>query len=486
MSSPAPGTALTAFDPKQLALLDEVASQCEIAVREAGNNISGALAVAENMQKLRQLVTPQMLHSLAALQNTSLGFRTDRAKAKSGPKEYSPEELRDPFIEATVRGFRAVGNEFNVIAGNFYGAKAGFERKVRTFPGLSNFAAFYDVEETAGGFARVQCVATWVLDGQHDEFTRRKESIKGKPFDNRIRVRVNEGMGYDALLGKAQRKFFAAVWDHLINADTATPEGDPDDIIVDPEAGKSVRRSQLFDDKPVEDPDGPKESAQDDLVDGYRNKLAAIAAKSDVSGIAREAGKDTTLNPRGRAAVMALCSEAMKLWPNRIAAPASETARDLSGNEGAEVANRVAEKELAGAGGDSTVDVDLDQAVMEYREEAARLETAEQCDDLEGHAKSNRALIDAHPAMTEVLKIIAARRGWIVGSQGQQGNGSGPATSLEPLEWTTRQAARCATFGDWKKLEGQIAGTGWPEETKSAARKIVADAKAARKGSSGK
>jgi len=368
------GTALTAFDSKQLAVLDEVASQCDIALREAGNNVSGALAVAENMQRLRQLITPKMLESLAALQGTALGFRTDRRNAKSGPKEYSADELRDPFIEATVRGFRAIGNEFNIIAGNFYGAKAGFERKVRTFPGLSEFNAFYDVEETAGGFARVQCAATWVLNGRPDQFTRRKESIAGKPFDNRIRVRVNDGMGYDALIGKAQRKFFAAVYDYLINADAATPEGDPDDTIVDPEAGHAMRRAKLFDDKPAPEADSPKEDDQDDLIESYRTRLSAIGARTEVSNVARDAAKDSGLSANGRKSVMDLCAQAHRVWPQKIATSSIAT-KQARPEEAASAPEATTEQRIAEEVENCRVFLEDNTSVIECKAKAEQIES---------------------------------------------------------------------------------------------------------------
>jgi hypothetical protein len=314
---------LVKFDQAQLATLNKVASECSLAIREAGNNISGALAVAEAMHQLRQLITPQMLTAVAALQNTAIGYMTDRGsnKGKDGQAlTYSPDELRDPFIEATVRGFRAVGNEFNIISGRFYGAKAGFERKVRTFPGLSDFSAIYDVEEIANGTAKVQCIATWTMHGEPDGFERRKGKIKGQTFDNRIAVRVNAGMGHDAVVGKAQRKFYAAIYDYLIGAETATPEGDVDEPPVVQDGGKRVNRSSLFDEASGKEERGPDESGQAALVAGYRAKLATISAKSDVSTVAREAGKDGALTASGRGQVMALCSEATKVWPQRIAA----------------------------------------------------------------------------------------------------------------------------------------------------------------------
>ena len=311
--------ALVKFEPQQLAALDEVAQECSLAVHEAGNNISGALAVAERMQQLRTLITPPMLSAVSALQNTAVGFMTDRGSSKGRdglPQTYSPDELRDPFIEATVRGFRAVGNEFNIISGRFYGAKAGFERKVKTYPGLSDFTAMYDVEENTNGTAKVQCIATWLMSGQPDSFERRKGKIKGQNFDNRIAVRVNSGMGHDAVIGKAQRKFYAAIYDYLIGAVVATPEGEADDIPI-----RSTRaKASIFDAATESGGDAVADdnAPQPERIVTYRRRLAAIAQKTDVGGIAREAGQDKELTKASRAEIMHLCTEATKLWPSKV------------------------------------------------------------------------------------------------------------------------------------------------------------------------
>ena len=315
-----PTNALVKFDSQELSVLDEVAEECSLAVHEAGNNISGALAVAERMQQLRSLITPQMLNAVSALQNTAIGFMTDRG---STGKTYSAEELRDPFIEATVRGFRAVGNEFNIISGRFYGAKAGFERKVKTFSGLTDFSAMYDIEENANGTAKVQCIATWLMNGEPDSFERRKGKVKGQVFDNRIAVRVNSGMGHDAVIGKAQRKFYAAIYDYLIGAVVATPEGEMDDAPLP--TSRRIAKSSIFDAASESNGNGnghgdePDENApQPAEITNYRRKLAGIGQKTEIGGIAREAGQDKLLTKASRATIMQLCSEATKIWPNKI------------------------------------------------------------------------------------------------------------------------------------------------------------------------
>ena len=308
------------FPEEQMTALNKVAEECGVCLSEAGMNIGGALAVAAGMQKLRQMITPQVLEAVAALQNTAVGFMTDRG---STGKTYSPEEIRDPFIEATVRGFRAVGNEFNIIAGRFYGAQQGFNRKVKTFPGLTDFMEMFDVQETSNSIAKVQAIATWNINGVPGRLERRRGKINGAEFDNRIPVRVNSGMGVDAVIGKAKRKLYAAVWDQLNNASVPTPEGDPDDLPLEGGGRPRIAAASIFDapsaNAAAEGAEESQESDQSQWIDQYRNLLAGIQAKTETGNIAREAAKDTNLSKAGRAQVMALINEATKLWPKRLA-----------------------------------------------------------------------------------------------------------------------------------------------------------------------
>lgn len=179
------------------------------------------LAVGQAMANMRQLLTPAVMQPVMELMNTALGFLTDQDPNKPTdrnphPKPYSVEVVRDVFIESRLRGFHTIGNEFNIISGRFYGAQSGFLRKIREWPGLTNFEDFYDVPRMVQEKgAIVKCWAKWKLGGQEMR------------VDREFAIRVNAYMGADAIIGKAKRKLYKEVHDRLSGVNT--PEGDIED-----------------------------------------------------------------------------------------------------------------------------------------------------------------------------------------------------------------------------------------------------------------
>jgi hypothetical protein len=205
---------------------------------KASGSFESELAVAQAMNDLRMALTDEMMKPIMGLMNTDLGFRTDR-DPKLTPKDkdgnpmtaYSLEVVRECFIESKLRGFHAIGNEWSIIAGRFYGGKNGFKRKVREFPGVTDFKDNYEVPRYSpdGKGAIVKCRATWHKDGI------------AQSIEREIPVRVNAGMGSDAILGKAMRKLLASVHDRLTGV--ITPEGEAnEEVEVLPAATKASPR----------------------------------------------------------------------------------------------------------------------------------------------------------------------------------------------------------------------------------------------------
>ena len=199
--------------------IDQVASEA-MAIYENATSFAHELQVAQSIRALREALTPEVMAPVMALMNTNLGFLTDRDPRK--PKKnsepivpYSVDVVRDVFIEAKLRGFRATGNEFNIIAGNFYGAKNGLKRRCEQTPGVTDLKIWIDVPRTREGGAICKVSATWKRNGKDDK-------IEGE-----IAVKVNEFMGIDGIVGKAERKLYKRVLDRLTGVDT--PEGDPGD-----------------------------------------------------------------------------------------------------------------------------------------------------------------------------------------------------------------------------------------------------------------
>ena len=179
------------------------------------------LTVAQAVVDLRLALTDEVMIPIMALMNTPLGFKTDQDPNKPSannpqPKPYSVAQVREFFIESRFRGFHIVGNECNIIAGNFYGCAAGFERLVKKNPGVSNFKDFYEVPRMVSDKgAVIKCKAEWNQNGQP------------QTLEREFAIRVNAGMGADAIGGKAKRKLFAAVHGRLAASNCRTPTASP-------------------------------------------------------------------------------------------------------------------------------------------------------------------------------------------------------------------------------------------------------------------
>lgn len=191
---------------------------------------SRAVTTAVAMQELRDALMPYMPH-IMGLMNQPLGFLTDKDPSKAKPGEnivpYSQEVICSVVVEATLRGFLPVGNEFNVISGRFYGAKAGVTRRVQQWPGMEWVRVVPGVPINKDRGALVPVDAEWQMAGVKQELSRT------------FPVKVNQYMGSDAVIGKATRKMYAAILELLTGM--GLPEGEVgDDVgeVIEVQPGK--------------------------------------------------------------------------------------------------------------------------------------------------------------------------------------------------------------------------------------------------------
>ncbi len=209
--------------------LDNAADKFSLAFENSKTPFSSALALSNGIKALRGLLDDEIMSEIMNLADTPLGFLTDRG-TKPERERYQVHEVRDAIIEASLRGFRVAGNEFNIISSRFYAAKNGLHRKVVTYPGVTDFKEFLGVPKLSGDRgAIVSAKATWLKDNIKCDLSRE------------FAIRVNSGMGSDAILGKCQRKLYAAVLNRL--SGITTPEGDVDDATAmrtDPVSTKPV------------------------------------------------------------------------------------------------------------------------------------------------------------------------------------------------------------------------------------------------------
>lgn len=162
---------------------------------EALSEIKRSVALAQGIAEIKSVVR-EFLPLLRTLQGTSLGFRTDKDREGGYPDDI----LGEVATEAILRGFSWTGNEFNVIAGRFYGTREGYTRKVGQYPGLTDLVIIPAVPSMTTSGATVKMAATYRLNDVP------------KKFEQTFAVRVNAGMGADAIIGKARRKCLAAIY----------------------------------------------------------------------------------------------------------------------------------------------------------------------------------------------------------------------------------------------------------------------------------
>lgn len=211
--------------------IDSIVSECGMLALRGQAPLTQALQLAEGIQRMREVLSiPVIEKYFMPLQGSPLGFVTDRDNPKDGQSPgYPAPVVRDAAIEAFIRGFRPIGNEMNIIAGRFYAAKAGFERVVSEFPGLTDLRYELGVPESGpNGTSLVSFDASWKLYGVDDLLSGRP--AKDGSIDSRIVVRMNAGMGPDAALGKATRKLFARIYVRLTGC-SRDIEADPKDYV---------------------------------------------------------------------------------------------------------------------------------------------------------------------------------------------------------------------------------------------------------------
>lgn len=196
--------AIVKLDKDELALaetLDKL-SATGLACRDMANNFTKALLSARCIKEFKVALTPKVMGPIMALQGSPLGFRTD--KDSSGG--YGENVVKEALIAAAMLGLMPVGNQFNIIGSRFYVTKEGFLFLLGNMPGLK-----YDVDlgvpKSSNGGAIVHAAISWTLNGGE---TQRKEL--------EIPVRVNNGMGADAVLGKAMRKACCRLYNMLTNS----------------------------------------------------------------------------------------------------------------------------------------------------------------------------------------------------------------------------------------------------------------------------
>lgn len=200
--------------------IETVVKECSVVALRDAPALMQAVQLARGIKKLKEILPKEVVEGdFMPLQNTSLGFLTDK------PEGYGWEVVRDCIVEGLLRGFRPINNELNIISSKFYGAKNGFERNVREYPALRDLQYDLAVPVLTPQGALVGYRARWLLAGEPMEMIG-SEPANGQLMDTRIPVKVNSGMGPDAILGKATRKMFARIYNRIMGVTLVDADGE--------------------------------------------------------------------------------------------------------------------------------------------------------------------------------------------------------------------------------------------------------------------
>lgn len=241
--------ALATIDEKDIDTLVTAADRA-LAVATIDNPIKQMLARADAVFGLAEaLRAPGILDSIMKLQGTKLGFRTDQDRNGG----YAVDIVADAVIEALFAGVMPTGNEFNIIGGNFYATREGFEGLIRRrgpIIGLTDVKVKPGIPSMQKNGAVIKVALDWKLNGEKNSDVLEFE------------IRVNAGMGSDAIVGKAKRKAMAWLWNTVTGS--AMADADVDDTKSDMTKGS---RANAIPTSPLEEMDNEPQAATAEPVD---------------------------------------------------------------------------------------------------------------------------------------------------------------------------------------------------------------------------
>jgi hypothetical protein len=233
---------------------------------------------AEALNTLRHDIGPDCIAVLRSMENTPLGFRTDKEGG------YPDHVLRDVMIMAMLDGLGFSGNMFNIIAGAYYVTKEGWAELLDQL-GATNVVAYAslpepgDVTEAVAGNAKKYTVKMGgyaecrFFRRGNTEGVWRAEMRRSDGFDTR---RMISGYGRDlaeamnGIAGKAEATLLKKLYYTISGKPEPVESSEPIVIDVEPEAAPLITA------KPVE-------QATDEQVEMYQKCVRGIEDAANVT-----------------------------------------------------------------------------------------------------------------------------------------------------------------------------------------------------------
>lgn len=286
----AKGKELAQSQQDECVALEAIVREHSLQTMNTAEVFAPAVRLSQGLQALREQISEEFMQQVVMpLQGSRLGFRTDKDTGQG----YPVAVVKEVFIEATLRGLRPVGNEFNIIANNLYVTREGLTRLLRDYPGLTDLDINPEPPRAVAGDkgATVKFKASWKIDGVPN-------SLEGE-----IPVRINAGMGVDAILGKADRKIKHRIYNKITGSKSLLPtDGEVGDDVIETtgktapgglQAGRVNRRQQRAEAQQQEaEPEGLTPEERDLVCEYADNALKGDAWTAHAKRVEQEAGED--------------------------------------------------------------------------------------------------------------------------------------------------------------------------------------------------
>jgi hypothetical protein len=221
------------MENKKLEIAKRLDESIALAVEaETLQGFEKAYKIATATEQLKLALTPEYMKPIMSLQGTSIGFKTD----KDGKGGYPMETVKNCVIDAVLYGLEVVGNQFNIISGQMYPTKSGFFYKLKNYSGL-HYEVIHDlpIVNQARTGAAVKSKIIWTLNNKKEE------------RDIQFPIKIDAYSSVDAILGKADRKARAWLYNYLTGSEM--PDGDAEEVGCEILQNKTEHLKQISDNK---------------------------------------------------------------------------------------------------------------------------------------------------------------------------------------------------------------------------------------------
>lgn len=184
-------------------------------INDKVNDFGVQLKIAAYIRDIHESITPECIDLLKFLQNKNIGFKTDK---ESG---YADHVVKNCVVEAMIYGLKPLYNEFNILGGNMYTTRQGFERLVYQHPELENLDLKNEPSKTTSGNWKINFKVNLKMKNKQPEIFEHIINMDGK--------KGNFEYPLHTVMGKATRQILSVVYKKMNNG-LALPEGDVSDV----------------------------------------------------------------------------------------------------------------------------------------------------------------------------------------------------------------------------------------------------------------